>query len=159
MADVARFEVHLDGGSEEGLVVTGELVDGDWQTSPESMRGGLASRLVSELSTLQATDFAAESAGEEELAGLGFAPPRARVLVFGQGEGADAPVLAELHFGVLRSLRGLAARIPERATVFWVDGALAEHVPLSVAEFRERFASGEDEAASAGPEAEAGADD
>jgi hypothetical protein len=159
--DAQKFELVLRGAAEaqsaEATVITGERGEGGWKTEPEPMQPGKASRLVSEVSRLRAQTILAESMGESELAALGLAPPAAVVRVWAEPEqeGAEAPKVAEIHLGRPDAERGIPARVPERDTVYLLDGALAEHVPVSLEAFRERFVgeAGEPEPAQS-PDAE-----
>ena len=142
--DAHKFELVLRGAAEaqsEATVITGERGEEGWKTEPEPMQPGKASRLVSEISRLRAETILAESMGERELAALGLAPPVAIVRVWGEPgkEGAEAPKVAEIHLGKPDAERGIPARVPEREIVYALDGALAEHVPVSLEAFRERF--------------------
>jgi hypothetical protein len=160
--DAQRFEISWAdpsaSGSSQVVTVTGTSSDGEgWTVQPKEMAPGLASRLVAELARLRADDIAAEKMGPEELAGVGLAPPRATIRVLGRAPegGGDAPVLAEVLLGVQKSGR-LFARVPGRETVYRVADALAEHVPLSLEAYENRFVAKEPPAAEgAAPPAEA----
>ena len=82
--------------------------------------------------------------GAREEAGLGLAPPRVAIRVFGASPagGGEGPLLAEVHLGAQKGDRIFAA-VPGRKTVYQIDGALAEHVPVSLDAFRNRFVSKE----------------
>ncbi|MDH3686624.1 MAG: DUF4340 domain-containing protein [Myxococcales bacterium] len=140
--DAARIEfTFADGG--DGHVVTAERGDEGWSSQPESVEGERLTRLVTELAGLRAESIAAESAGPEELVGLGLDPAQVQIRVF-KAEGTDAedaaPVLlGELAIGSTTAGRGFVARRPDRATVFLVDAALAEHIPVSLDALRNRF--------------------
>jgi hypothetical protein len=161
--DARRFELALRGPAEaqsaEPTVITGERGEEGWKTEPEPMQPGKASRLVSELSRLRAKTILAESMGEQELAALGLAPPAAVVRVWADPEegGGEAKQVAEVQLGKPDAERGIPARVPGRDTVYALDGALAEHVPVSLEAFHERFVGEEEkpEAASEPVEAEA----
>jgi hypothetical protein len=147
-SDAQRFELIFHdpeaaaGGASGAITVTGTRSDAGWETSPEPMAAGMAARLVAELARLDAAEIAAEEAGPEELAGLGLAPPRATLRVHGpapEGGGA-APLLAEVQFGVQSGDRVIARRA-DRPTIFRMDAARAQHLPVSLEAFRNRFAS------------------
>lgn len=148
--DAQKFEIEFHPAeaaqSGEASLITGERGEEGWKTEPEPMRPGKASRLVSELSRLRAKDLLAESMGESELAALGLSPARVIVRVWGEPEqeGAEAPKLAEVHLGAPDDAHGIPARVPDRETVYALDGGLAEHIPLGSEAFRERFV-GEEE--------------
>jgi hypothetical protein len=130
----------------EAVVIRLERGEAGWTSSPEMMQPGRAARLVSELSRLEARDIVADRLEAAELEALGLAPPQTVVRVLGKPAeaGGEAPELAEVELGVLDPERGIAARTPERETVYRLDPALAEHVPVSLEAFRERFRSEEE---------------
>ncbi len=151
--DATRFEIvfHDEAeGQSRVETITGTRDDAGWTTSPEAMAAGNASRLVAELARLEAADIAAESMGADELAGVGLAPPNAALRVFGAPpEGAEqGPLLAEVHLGTLEAER-IYARVPDREIVYQLDYELAEHLPVSLEAFRNRFVSKEIEGAAA----------
>jgi hypothetical protein len=102
---------------------------------------------------------AAEKADEKQLAGLGLAPPRALVRVLGEAaEGQQPAPLAEVQLGRLDAKQGIAARRTGSETVYWLDPQLAEHLPVSLDAFRNRFVSAEPPPEVAVPEAPAEAE-
>jgi hypothetical protein len=139
-SEAQRFELafHAEGEGATQLVV-GRREGDAWRTEPDAMKPEAAEALVRELSGLEGVKIAAESLGEQERAALGLSPPRvvARVLG-GPEEGAEA-VLAEVHLGVLDAKRGIAAKRPDRDTIFWLPAERAEQIPTSAEAFRERF--------------------
>lgn len=146
-SDAERFElVFQDPAASPGatgiVTITGTRGESGWETTPEPMAAELASRFVAELARLDAADIAADGMGPEELEGLGLSPAHTAIRVFGKSPetGGDAPVLADVQFGVLQGDRVLAKRA-DRPTVFRMDAALAEHVPVSLEAFRNRFVS------------------
>jgi len=149
-SDAERFELVFrdpaaeEQGRTEAVTITGLRTEAGWDTTPERMAAGLASRLIAELARLDAVDIAADEVGSEELAGLGLSPAHAAIRIFGKSpeEGGDAPVLADLQLGVQQGDRVLAKRA-DRPTVFRMDAALAEHIPVSLEAFRNRFVSAE----------------
>ena len=91
--------------------------------------------------------------------GLGLAPPRVRIRVWGDpaSEGEEGPIsLAEVHLGQVDPDQGIVARTPARSVVYRIAHDLAEHLPVSAEAFRNRFVSEEVEETSA--EADASAD-
>ncbi|MBW2235988.1 MAG: hypothetical protein JRG85_11405 [Deltaproteobacteria bacterium] len=58
-------------------------------------------------------------------------------------EGAEAQELGAFELGAFDSSRGILARSPGGETVYRLDYALAEHLPLSLDAFRNRFLSAE----------------
>lgn len=155
-SDADGFELNFrdpaaeEKGRTEVVKITGRRTEAGWDTTPEPMAAGLASRLIAELARLDAVDIAADEVGAEELAGLGLSPAHAAIRIFGKPpeDGGDAPVLADVQLGVQQGDRVLAKRA-DRPTVFRMDAALAEHIPVSLEAFRNRFLSEE------APEAEA----
>jgi hypothetical protein len=143
--DAQRLElVFHDEGSAQTHVVEGELGDAGWTTKPENMAAGKASRLVAELADLDGADVAAEKADEKQLAELGLAPPRALLRVLGEAaEGQEPALLAEVQLGRLDPKQGIAARRAGAETVYWLDPQLAEHLPVGLDAFRNRFVSAE----------------
>ncbi|MCP5059690.1 MAG: DUF4340 domain-containing protein [bacterium] len=135
--DAARFELSFRHGGEELTIRARQTEQGAWEAEPEAMAPGKASRLLSELSGLQAADIAAESMGEAELAGMGLSPPSATLRVFPEGEGSEP--LAELRLGRIEAGRGIAAQRPEDPIVYWLDASLAEHLPVSLEAWQNRF--------------------
>jgi len=155
--DAQRFEISYTDPSAQAatqvVTIKGENSDAGWTTKPEAMGPGLASRLVAELARLDADDIAAEKMGGAELAAIGLEPPRTTLRVFGAAPeaGGEAPELAKLIFGVEKGDH-IFAQVPGRETVYRVQGKLAEHVPVSLEAFRNRFVAKE-------PPTEAGASD
>jgi len=140
-SDARRFEITFSGPDGETTIV-GQLGDEGWSTSPEAMPTDKASGLVTELSRLKAQDIVAESAGDAELAGLGLAPPRVRFRVFGDAkeEGGSGTLLADVSFGQMDPKLGIIARSGNTGPIYRIDHALAEHLPVSLEAFRNRFA-------------------
>jgi hypothetical protein len=158
-SDAERFELvfHDLAAAEQGashvVTITGSRTEEGWETEPEPMAAGLASRLVAELARLEAADIAAEEVGPQELAGLGLSPPRAAIRILGATPegGGEPPVLADVQLGVQDGDR-IVARRADRTTIFRLDADRSEHIPVSLEAFRNRFVSKEpptDEAAPA----------
>ncbi len=151
-SEARRFELafHAEGAG-ESLLVSGRREGEAWKTEPEVLKAGAVESLLGELSGLEAQAIAAESMGERERAGLGLAPPRAVVRVFGGPEpGSDAP-LAEVHLGVARPESGIAAKRPDRETVYWLPFERGEQIPVSAEALRERFVAPAETPAPAAP--------
>jgi hypothetical protein len=144
--DAQRFELSFADPGAEGasqvVTIEGTSSNGGegWTTKPDALKDGLAARLVAEVARLKAEDIAADSMGPNELAGVGLAPPRAMLRVFGKpaAEGGEAPELASLLFGVVQGGK-IYAKVPSRPTVYALSDALAEHVPMSLEAYRSRF--------------------
>jgi hypothetical protein len=149
-SDAERFELVFrdpatqEQGSTDVVTITGTRTESGWETTPEPMAAGLASRMIAEMARLDAVDIAADEVGPEELAGLGLSPARAVIRIFGKPteDGAEAPILAEVQLGVQQGDRVIAKR-PDRPTVFRLDAARAEHIPVQLEAFRNRFVSEE----------------
>jgi hypothetical protein len=146
-SDAERFELvfHDTAAADATNVVTivGKRTESGWETEPEPMAAGAAARLVAELARLEAAEIAADEVGAQELAGLGLAPPRAGIRVYGKApEGGEEPVLADVQLGVQTADRVIARRA-DRPTIFRMDAAKAENVPVSLDAFRNRFVSKE----------------
>lgn len=156
-SDAERIELtfHAEGES-QSHVVTVTRGEGGWTSEPEVLDPAKLTTLLSELAALDGASVAAESAGPAELAGLGLEPPRVGIRVLGAaGEDDAAPptVLAEVALGLADPERGIAARRPDRAPVYWLSYDAAEFVPVSLDALRNRFLAPEPEEAEA-PEAE-----
>jgi hypothetical protein len=154
--DAQRFEITYTDSAAQGasqvVTITGESSDAGWMTKPEAMDPERASRLVAELARLSAVDIAAEKMGAAELAAVGLAPPRTTVRILGKVPegGGEAPELAKLIFGVEKG-DSIFAQVPGRETVYRVSSKLAEHVPISLEAFRNRFVEKEAPAAESAP--------
>jgi hypothetical protein len=154
--DAQRFEIlYSDSaahGASQAVTITGENSDAGWTTKPEAMDPELASRLVAELARLSAVDIAAEKMGAAELAAVGLEPPRTTVRILGRTPeaGGEAPELAKLSFGVEKG-DSIFAQVPGRETVYRVSSKLAEHVPISLEAFRNRFVAKQAPAAENAP--------
>jgi hypothetical protein len=155
--DAQRFELSFadpgaDGASQV-VTIEGTSSDGTgWTTQPDALKDGLAARIVAEVARLKAEDIAADSMGPDELAGVGLAPARATLRVFGKpaAEGDAAPELASLLFGVIQGGK-IYAKVPSRPTVYALSDALAEHVPMSLESYRNRFVAPPGETAAPAP--------
>jgi hypothetical protein len=155
-SDARGLELVFQPSGEAPVAIRAERTDAGWTSQPEAIAPGRAARLVTELSRLRAEDIAADEMGEAELAKLGLAPPRAILRAFAEPppeEGGATP-LGEVWLGELDAKRGIFARRPDAPTVFLLDAVLAEHVPLSLEAFRNRFVAKEGEAGAASPDAE-----
>jgi hypothetical protein len=149
-SDAQRFELVFQdeaaaaGAQSRAVTVTGERHDAGWTTSPDPMAAGAAARLVAQLARLKAVDIAAEEVGAKEEAALGLAPARTVIRVLGAKPeaGGEAPRLAEIHLGAQKNDR-IFATVPGRKTLYQIDGSAAEHIPISLEAFRNRFVSKE----------------
>lgn len=173
-SDAERFELVFPDlaaakqGASDVVTITGTRTDEGWETAPEPMAAGLAARMIAELSRLDAAGIAADEVGPRELVGLGLSPPHASIRVYGKpeapegaaagaAEGAEpgrAPLLADVQLGVQDGDR-IVARRADRPTIFRLDAAKAEDVPVSLEAFRNRFVSKEGPAEETAPAADA----
>lgn len=144
VTEAAHVDFYYRGPAGDPVVIRARSTDSGWESEPESFAPGALSRLVSALSRLEAASVLAEEASPEQLETLGLAPPETVISVFGaepeeEGETAGGPPrLAEVHLG-RASPEGIAARTPERETVFELDIELADRIPVSLDAFRSRF--------------------
>ena len=136
--DAERVELMFQDGG-QSHAVTAERGEDGWTSAPDSLGDERIVALVGALANLRAEGIAAESAGPDELAGLGLAPPRVSVRVLGAPGEEGAPVLAELALGVSDADRGVIAKRADREIVYLADFALGEEVPLGLEALRNRF--------------------
>jgi hypothetical protein len=132
--------------AQEAVVIVAQRGEDGWTSTPERMQPGKAARIVSEMSRLEAADILAESMDAQSLAVLGLSPPQTIVRVFGSHDEGGEPLLAEIFLGRSDSERGIFARVPDRDIVYALETTLAEHVPINLEAFRNRFVSEEQEA-------------
>ncbi len=134
--DVRRVELGFHTEAGETVAVRVERAADGWTSDAEPIAGGKFDALVDALSSLRAADIIAEELGPEELQAMGLEPARAVLHVYGDGEPAER--LAEIHLGVAFG-NGITARTPDRHSVFLLDAALAEQLPSSLGDYRDRF--------------------
>jgi hypothetical protein len=143
--DARQLDLFFQSTLGDPVSITATRGDAGWSASPEAVAPDVLARLVSELSRLRAVDIAADSVGEEELRGLGLSPPNVILSVFGEvaQQGTDepdvAPKLAEIHIGGSYGPDGIIARAAGDPVVYRLDYELAEHIPVSLEAFRNRF--------------------
>jgi hypothetical protein len=162
-ADARQLDLFFQPEEGDPVAITAVRGDAGWTASPETVASDKLARLVSELSRLRAEDIAADEVGEQELRGLGLSPANLILSVFGEApqeseetaEPGIAPKLAEIHIGSSYGPDGIIARAAGDPIVYRLDYELAEHIPVSLEAFRNRFADGEEE----GLDETAGADD
>lgn len=149
-ADAVRVVLGFASPAGESVAITAVREDGAWTSSPDPIAPGEVASLVTALSNLRAERILADDMGVDELRGVGLDPPGAVIAVFDAAgdEGDAAAPLAEVHLGESRS-SGVVARLPDGDTVFELDPAVAEHLPVSLDAFRNRFVAKEP-----GPETE-----
>lgn len=146
--DARKFEITYadpNAASSQSVTIEGESSgDEGWTTKPDAWESGKTARMIAELARLVADDIAAEKMGPDELAGVGLAPARATVRVFGtppEGGGA-APELAHVLLGVQKNGK-LIAKVPGRDTVYRLSDTMAEHVPITLDAYQSRFVAKE----------------
>jgi len=136
-------------GASVGITAT-RAEDETWSSAPEAMVPDRIRILVDELARLRARDILADAMGPEELRGLALEPANASLVV--RGADAAAP-LAEVRIGIVRDGGGIVAQAAGNATVFELDPAVSQVVPVSLEALRARFVAKPEETQSA---AEAG---
>jgi hypothetical protein len=117
--------------------IQAERLDGRWVTSPETMAPEAAAAMVSRLAELTAIDVVAEALGPEEQAALGLAPARVAVRVW--GEGASAPLLADVALGRVRAGIGVYARRADADEILLLEAEVGAEIPTSLTAFRDEF--------------------
>ncbi|MDJ0853487.1 MAG: DUF4340 domain-containing protein [Myxococcota bacterium] len=125
--------------SGDPLTITALRDAGDWKSQPEAIDPSKLRRVLEELSRLEAERVLAESAGPDELAGLGLAPPRVTFVVQGEQGEDGAETLAEVRLGEIQGSDGIVAQRSDRETVFRVAYEVAEYLPVSIEAMRNRF--------------------
>jgi len=143
--------------SAEPLTLTAIWGETGWTTTPESFRPGAVGRLVMELSRLKAGEIMAESAGDDELRSLRLSPAAVVYRVYDAAEGGE--LLAQVDLGTIQGGSWVLARTPGRDTLFGLDLALAEHLPVNLEAFRNRFVAEAEEEEDELPASEFGEDD
>jgi hypothetical protein len=127
--------------------------DGSWSSAPEEMEPDRIDTLVEELARLRARDILADAMGPEELRGLALEPPKTKLVVHGADEGAP---LADLRLGVVRDGGGIVAQALGNPTVFELDPAVSQFVPVSLDDFRAHFVAKPEDAGDAADAAQGG---
>jgi hypothetical protein len=140
-------------GSSVSLVA--ERGEGGWQSEPEAFGAGQIDAMVGALADLRAIDIAAESMGEDELAGVGLAPANVVFKVLGApSEDGEPEVLALVQLGTLRGSEGVLARRADDGTIYVIGLDESEYLPISHEAFVNRFRS-DDPAPATPPSADA----
>jgi hypothetical protein len=134
--DARRVELGFHSAGGETISVSVVREEGGWVSSAEPVESEQFGALVDVLSGLRAADIIAEELGPEELRAMGLDPAKAVLLVYGDGEPAER--LAEIHLGVAFG-DGVAARVPDRDTIFKIDAARADAIPMDLEDYRARF--------------------
>lgn len=142
-SDAARFELLLrQEDSDERMLLSGELADGRWTTTPERMSPGAPARMISSLSALRAVDIIADAMGDAERKALKLEPANVELRIYGTPDQGE-PLLVELRLGTIAA-GVLYAQVPGRDTVYALEADAAEDVPVSLEAFRNRFVSQDD---------------
>jgi hypothetical protein len=141
--DARRVELGFHSAAGETVAVSVTRENGGWASNAEPVQPEKLDVLVDVLSGLRAADIIAEELGPEELQAMGFDPARAVLQVYGDGE--PAARLAEVQIGVAFG-DGVAARVPDRETIFLIDAAFADAIPANLEDYRERFVAQPDSA-------------
>lgn len=143
--DVARFaaedarsvEMTFRDASGATLRITATRADDEtWSSTPEAIESERIRNLVDELSRLRARDILADEMGPDELRALSLEPAQASLVVRGAGPEAT---LAEVRIGIAREGGGITAQAAGNATVFELDPAVTEYVPVSLEALRASF--------------------
>ena len=141
-SEVDTLELRFHGDELEGEAIAVTLKKGEdgWSGGDPAVSSERAASLVEEFAHLEGSDIVAEKLGPEELAGLGFSPPRVTLVVLGRTSEAGYGVrLAELEIGIADPNRGILARNPDGRKVYSLDWELAEFLPVSWEAYQARF--------------------
>ena len=142
-SDAQRIEI-LFAAEGSSVSLTAERGEDGWTSEPEAFGAGQIDAMVGALSDLRAIDIAAESMGEDELAGVGLAPANAVFKVLGAAfEDAEPRVLAVVQLGALRGSEGVLARRADDGTVYVIRLDESEYLPISHEAFVNHFRSDE----------------
>ena len=146
IGDAQRVDFFFHPPSGDPVAISAVRSDDGWTATPEALAPGKVARLVSELASLEAADVVAEVAEQDDLAAVGLAPPNTILSVFGaaqeatgEEEAPPAPRLAEIHLGKVEGSEWILARAAGDPALYRLDYELAEHVPVSLEAFRNRF--------------------
>jgi len=139
VSDAERIEVLFAAeGSSVSLIA--ERGEGGWNSQPEAFGAGKIDAMVGALADLRAIDIAAESMGEDELAGVGLVPANVVFKVLGAPSGeAEPPVLALVQLGAPRGSEGVLARRAKDGTVYVIGLDESEYLPISYEAFENHF--------------------
>ena len=152
---VERFTLDFSDGAETLRVEASRTAERDWEFADEALTGGAPSRLLSELSRLEADEILAESMGTPELAGIGLTPARVRIRAF---DASDAS-LVDVSIGNARGDGALAAMREGSPIVYWLSADVTSEIPVSLEAFREGFRLDPEPVAEPGAEEALDADD
>ncbi len=142
--DARRLELAFHTEQGESVTITATRGEDGWQAGPEPMARERIRALVDELSQLRAAGILADAAGPDELRELGLEPPTVALTVYGDAQDASEP-LARVRIGVFPGDRGIVAQSVGDPVIYLLEDALAEHIPVSLEAFRNRFLAEEEE--------------
>ncbi len=142
--EARRLELVFRPEQGESVTITATRGEDGWQAGPEPMARERIRALVDELSKLRAEGILADSAGPDELRQLELEPPNLALSVYGDAQDASEP-LARVRIGVFRGDRGIVAQSVGDPVIYLLEDALAEHIPVSLEAFRNRFLAEEEE--------------
>ena len=134
--DARRVVLGFHSATEEAVAVSVTREDGAWVSDADLVQSEQLDVLVDVLSGLRADDIIAEELGPAELQAMGFEPAKVVLLVYGDGDPAEP--LAEIQLGVAFG-DGVAARTPDRETIFLIGAGLADAIPANLEDYRARF--------------------
>ncbi len=150
--DVRRLELAFRPEHGESVTITATRGEDGWQSGPEPMASQRITALVDELSKLRAEGILADGAGPDELRQLELEPANVALSVYSDAQDASQP-LARVRIGVFRGDRGIVAQSVGDPVIYLLKDALAEHIPISLEAFRNRFLAEADEPPLEGEEA------
>jgi hypothetical protein len=141
-SDAQRLELTFHDASEAQPVVASiqRSDTAGWQIEGGELISGKPTRLVAELSRLRAQDIVTDAPSAAEEASLGLAPPGAIVRVYGAKTAQAEPLLAEVQLGRVDA-QGVVARAGSGGAIYRLEPSLAEHLPTSLAVWRDAFLS------------------
>lgn len=142
---VERLELSFRPEQGESVTVIATRGEDGWQAGPEPMARERITALVDALSKLRAVDILADSAGPDELRTLELEPPNVALTVHSDAEDASEP-LVRVRIGVFDGGRGIAAQVDGNPVIYLLEDNLAEHIPINLEAFHNRFLAEEEEA-------------
>jgi hypothetical protein len=140
-SEADELEIHFSADDDgEPVVVKARKGEDGWDGGERNLAPERLNSLLDELSHLKGDDIVAEQLGKDELAGLGFDPPRVTLVVLGRRSTEGFGVrLAELELGIADPDRGILARPPKGRKIYRLDWDRAEYLPVSQEAFDARF--------------------
>ncbi|HBZ70723.1 MAG TPA: hypothetical protein DEP35_13715 [Deltaproteobacteria bacterium] len=143
-SDASRMELTFQGEAGKPALVVGlDRGDAGWTSNAQPLVPGKAARLAAELSHLRAAGIVNDHPTEAELKAHGLAPPQVTIRVLGaKPASGEAPLLADVEIGT-SDAQGAAAKSSKSEALYRLGPELAEHVPETLAVWREKFVSKE----------------